>query len=178
MRHGYVRAGFRTTVAAYLNSFDETQLATNFLASLPSGASQFQFMLPAGARLVLLVFERNPGSARPYVGQVGGLSPLATPTALQVTAFTAGYTRQSVRLRWSLSGGDAAIGFNLYRQTGTVFHRLNRSLIPRVARGTRSAHSSTYQRSYRGGQGRQAKYWLEAIALDGTRAWYGPAKQL
>ncbi|MFN2467641.1 MAG: FG-GAP repeat domain-containing protein [Gaiellaceae bacterium] len=87
----------------------------------------------------------------------------AAPTAVKLADFSARPLSRGVELRWRAQGAGV-LGFNVYRSGA----RLNRTLIP--ARGT------AYRLLDRGARaGTSHVYRLQAVRLDGTRAWLGTA---
>jgi hypothetical protein len=96
-----------------------------------------------------------------------------TPTAVAVRSFTAKRGKQMVTLRWRTGSEAGLAGFNLYRQRGKARVRLNRSLVG--AAGGVGGHAYAWRvRMPSGAPG--ARFWLQWVRSDGTRAWYGPAR--
>jgi hypothetical protein len=77
-----------------------------------------------------------------------------------------------VSLRWRTASELQVAGVNVYRERGGHRVRLNAKLIP-AANGT-GGHVYTFadRKAPRSGLSR---YWLQAVNLDGTRRWCGPA---
>jgi hypothetical protein len=83
----------------------------------------------------------------------------------------------SVLLRWQTGFEVANLGFNVYRDEASLRTRINPTLIAGSAFLV-GAHTALAGRSYvwRDGDGLKsdARYWLEAVDLDGHSFWYGP----
>jgi hypothetical protein len=88
-------------------------------------------------------------------------------TAVTVATFAARRTAQGVVLTWRTASETTALGYVVYRQSGTKRVRLNRALI-------QASGPHTYRFVDRTSKG-HARYWLRAISLDEV-AWYGPAQ--
>jgi hypothetical protein len=86
-----------------------------------------------------------------------------TPTAVQIVSFTARQTPAGTVLSWRTASEASFAGFNVYRSGA----RVNRALV--AAHGV-GLGGGSYRLLDRGAH-RGARYWLQAIRLDGTRAW-------
>jgi hypothetical protein len=97
-----------------------------------------------------------------------------TPPVLAATlrSFTAAPAPSGVSLRWRTASEVQVAGFNVYRERNGRRVRLNAKLIQ--AANTSAGHVYTFvdRKAPRSGV---ARYWLQAVDLDGTRRWYGPA---
>ena len=109
----------------------------------------------------------NAGGLDAFVTKVGP----ATPTGVSVRSFTATRSGRSVLLRWRTASGSALLGFHLYREARSGLVRLNARLIP----ATPAARSHAFRDRPPAGTG-AARYWLEAVRLDGTSVRYGPVR--
>jgi|SRR5215211_3479922 len=112
--------------------------------------------------------------AATLVGQIDsnviltGLTAACGPTAVQVRAFTATRTAKGVRLRWRTASEAGLLGFNVFRGSPQSKLKLNRPLI----RASGGVAGASYSWLYRGAK-KSARYWLQAVNADGSRAWYG-----
>lgn len=99
---------------------------------------------------------------------------LTGPTAVTMRSFTASSSRSGVVVRWRTGSELAVLGYNVWGELNGKRVKLNRSLI---ASG-RSAGGSTYRFTYRQGPGKPfvARFWLQRVNGDGSRAWHGPAQ--
>jgi VCBS repeat protein len=93
----------------------------------------------------------------------------ATPTAVTLSNFVARSTRQGVELRWRTAQETGLIGFHVYR-SGV---KLNRTLI--TARGPGAAGAAYRLLDRRARIGAVSSYRLQAVRVNGTRAWLGRA---
>jgi hypothetical protein len=91
-------------------------------------------------------------------------------TAVRLRSFAAVATARGVSLRWGLASQADVLGFNVYRQVGAKRTRVNARLIRAHAAGGYSLLDRRAQRAA------PARYWLQIVNLDGSRAWYGPAR--
>ena len=94
-----------------------------------------------------------------------------SPLAVTVVSFTAHRAGKGVLLRWRTGTEVNELGFNVYRQQGARRVRVNRRLHPALGAMTGSSYS---YRDRRAPQHRALRYWLQDVAVDGTRTWHGP----
>jgi len=95
-----------------------------------------------------------------------------TPTAVRMRSLTAKRSPGGVVVRWRTASEVDALGFNVYGELRGKRLKLNRHLI--VAR---SAGGASYSFRYRATAKRApTRFWLQAVNLDGSRAWYGAAR--
>jgi uncharacterized repeat protein (TIGR01451 family) len=92
-----------------------------------------------------------------------------TVTAVTLRGIAATRTARGVLVRWRTASEVDTLGYNVYRLRAGRRVRLNRHVIPAKNRGARY---SFLDRSATSGP---ARYYVQAISLDGARAWYGPA---
>jgi hypothetical protein len=93
-----------------------------------------------------------------------------TPLAVSVYGLRAVRSHRAIMLRWRTGSEADTLGFNVYRQLHGKRVKLNRRLLPALG----GLGGSSY--SYRDGRAprhRAVRYWLEDIALDGTRTLHG-----
>ena len=96
-----------------------------------------------------------------------------TATAVALRSFAASRSGRSVLVRWRTASELSLAGFRLYRQTSGKPVLLNARLIPAIA----SAAGRSYSFRDRLPAGvRAARYWLEALRLDGTSVRFGPIR--
>jgi alpha-tubulin suppressor-like RCC1 family protein len=96
------------------------------------------------------------------------------PTAATVGAFSALRSSSGTWLRWRTTSETQTLGFNLYRQQRGKLVKLNHTLIPSVFGGARRGHAYSFL-DRAGRRGAKDVYHLQAVALDGARAWLGKA---
>ena len=75
-----------------------------------------------------------------------------------------------VLVRWWTASEVDTLGYNVYRSVHGQRVRLNRSVIK--ARG----HGAAYSFLDRSASKQPGRYFVQAVSLDGSRAWYGPAR--
>ena len=148
------------------------------IASMPAGSVNFMLVVnvdPASAvngvlaTTITLAAMDDPDLSN----NIDFETPLVSaPIAVTLRSFTAAPARSGVSLRWRTASELQVAGFNVYRERGGRRVRLNAKLIP-AANGT-GGHVYTFvdRKAPRSGLSR---YWLQAVNLDGTRRWYGPA---
>lgn len=127
--------------------------------TIPAGVQSFKVTLSVGC-------TSCSGTGAPRIANFDDVSLEGAPTAVTVTSFRGAQTAKGVRLTWKTAAMPQLAGFNVYR--GAT--KLNRSVIH--ALGSRTF--SWVDRSARGGA--HAQYRLEAVYLDGTRAWVGSTR--
>ena len=96
-----------------------------------------------------------------------------TPLAVTVYGLRATRSHRGVVLRWRTGTEADTLGFNVYRQTGARRVLVNRRLIPAVGAVAGSLYS---YRDRAAPQGRALRYWLQDVAVDGTRTWHGSVR--
>jgi len=103
------------------------------------------------------------------------IGDVTCPTGLAVTvsSFSARRTGRAVLVRWRTGTEANELGFNVYRQQGTRRVRVNRRLLP--ALGAVAGSSYSY-RDRHAPRHRALRYWLQDVAVDGTRTWHGPVR--
>jgi hypothetical protein len=103
------------------------------------------------------------------------IGDVTCPTGLAVTvsSFSARRTGRVVLVRWRTGTEANELGFNVYRQQGTRRVRVNRRLLP--ALGAVAGSSYSY-RDRHAPRHRALRYWLQDVAVDGTRTWHGPVR--
>ena len=103
------------------------------------------------------------------VGMIGSIT-VNPATAVTFSSFSAVRSRSGVLVSWRTGSETATAAFDVYRQTSGPRKRLTAA--PILARSAVGGFSYAFldRRAPRG----RARYWLQTIALDGTRAWYGP----
>ena len=95
------------------------------------------------------------------------------PLAVTVFSFSAHRAGKGVLLRWRTGTETNELGFNVYRRQGARRVRVNRRLLP--ALGAIAGSSYSY-RDRRAPRHRALRYWLQDVAVDGTRTWHGPVR--
>ena len=95
------------------------------------------------------------------------------PLAVTIASFTAVRSHKGVLVRWRTGTEANELGFNVYRQQGARRVRVNRRLLP--ALGGLQGSSYSY-RDRRAPKHRALRYWLQDVAVHGTRAWHGPVR--
>jgi hypothetical protein len=103
-----------------------------------------------------------------------GEPPSDLPTAVKVASFTAKRTSAGVALRWRTAAEAGAIGFNVWRYANGQKAKVNRTLVR--ARATARAGGASYRLLDMTARARVGyRYRLEAVGLDGKRAWRAAA---
>lgn len=109
-------------------------------------------------------------------GQTGALSGIITSaaqtvvTAVTFRSISARATHRGNVVRWRTGSELNTLGFHVYRQSGGHRVRVSTNLILAKGHGT----YTFLDRS--AGRGKTVRYWIQEVGLDGSRAWYGPAR--
>ncbi len=99
----------------------------------------------------------------------------APSVAVTFREFKANASKTGVMLKWQTASESELAGFNIYRQVHGKRARVNKRII--TAASNARGHSYAFvDRSLRGSRAVGARYWLQAINLDGSRSWFGPAR--
>jgi hypothetical protein len=95
-------------------------------------------------------------------------------SVLAVTIATVSARRSpgGVTVRWRTGTEVDTLGFNVYRQVRGKRVRLNRGLLPALG----GLGGSSYSYRDRRAPARAARYWVQDVAIDGTRTWHGPVR--
>lgn len=114
----------------------------------------------------------SEGGAAVIVAAVAALAITAGAAATPGTAqrFAAERVGQGVLLRWAATAETATAGYNVYRRVAGGRVRVNFELIPVDANGRGHIYRWLDRTS-----NHKARYWLQVVRLDGTRAWRGEA---
>jgi len=159
-------------VAAY-TAFDPANPAQNVLGQAgasPDPTVTFSFDLAANQSVTIVVSEVFPGAGcSAYSGTISGLSAGAT-TPATFRSMAAARTSTGVMVRWSTASEPGLLGFNVYREVNGARVRVNRGLIA----GKGGGRYSYLDR--KAPSGKTLRYWVQAVNLDGSRSWYGPAR--
>ena len=78
-----------------------------------------------------------------------------------------------VVVRWRTASEAEMLGFHVYRQVGQRRVRLSHHLIASLGAVSGSAYSFLDRNAPKRGV---LRYWLQEVALDGSRAWHGPIR--
>ena len=98
------------------------------------------------------------------------LSFVSQATAVTFRGLSATGTPKGIEVRWRTASEADTIGFNVYREVNGRRVRVNAKLIASKGRGS---YSFLDRRAPRG---KAIRYWIQEVAIDGTRRWYGPAR--
>ena len=94
-------------------------------------------------------------------------------TAVVFRSMTAKRTASGALVRWRTASEADTLGFYVYRAVNEKRVRVT----PTLVRATRAVSGGTY--SYvdrRAPKAKTLRYWIQAVAADGSRTWYGPAR--
>jgi subtilisin-like proprotein convertase family protein len=95
------------------------------------------------------------------------------PLAVTVSGLSAKRSQRGVVVRWRTGTEADTLGFNVYRQQGNHRVRVNRRLLPALAGVSGGSYSFLDRHAPRH---RALRYWLQNVAVDGTRTWHGPVR--
>jgi hypothetical protein len=93
------------------------------------------------------------------------------PTVATFASFAGRHTQRGVVLRWRTAQEVGSLGFNVYREKAGQRVKLNGTLVR--ARGSVAGARYAF-RDARAPRHSRLRYWLEAVAADGSHAWRGP----
>ena len=98
-------------------------------------------------------------------------TPCGPPTAAVVRALVARRSGARVTIRWRTSATARFVGFDVYREIGGRRVKANASLVPAAFAGSGRPYAWIDRAAPHG----SVRYWLRAVATDGSRTWFGPA---
>lgn len=96
----------------------------------------------------------------------------STPTAVAVASSSAVRTSSGVTVRWATGSANNLLGFRVYRQVGPKRVLVSTNLIQARGAVAGSRYSFVDRSAPRSGA---LQYWIQAVHLDGSRTWHGPA---
>lgn len=159
---------------------DFTNIPEGFVSDAttgPSLATQVTpviVVLPAGADNQPLVQVRiittNAVGNDEWVGVDNITVAAAGVLSVTIRSFTATAAKGGVLVRWGTAPLLDTLGFNLYRQVRGRRVRVNGKVI---AAKKGSSYSFVDRKAPRA---KPLRYWIQAVKLDGSRSWYGPAR--
>ncbi len=97
----------------------------------------------------------------------------STITPVSFRSLSASAKARGTLVRWSTGSEIDTLGFNVYREVSGRRIRINMRLIA-AQNGDRGRAYSFLDRS--APRTKPARYWIQVVNLDGSRAWYGPAR--
>jgi hypothetical protein len=122
----------------------------------------------AATEVALPTGAANTGEVEDYFLRIN------TPLAVTLASFTADATGDGVLLAWETVSEQDNAGFNLYRSAAADQPGALVAFVPAQAPGSPEGASYTWQDTDVA-PGNTYFYWLEDVALDGTRTLHGPA---
>jgi len=172
---GTPNANGGTVTTVGLLGFDVTSVAG--LDISPSGTAYAVFHTAvSGSGSFFDTINLATGAAT-QVGAIGGtgtvvdIAVLAWPTAVRMQSLSAVRTARGVTVRWRAASSVDTLGFNVYRERRGQRVRVNRKLILAGFAVAGRTYSFLDRRRFQSG----VRYWVQAVATDGSRTWYGPA---
>jgi len=119
----------------------------------------------------------DPGESPVTNGEVEDYRWWLSPTAVELSSFSASYRDRRVTVRWETASELDLVGFNIYRSTAEngPYMRLNSTLIPAQRPGSPLGALYTWV----DGQirlGRVYYYKLEQLSMDGETTLHGPVQ--
>ena len=162
----------------YSDASCSTEVGTTFKggAAVTTGAWTHlggQLTTLAGIGSARVVFEQDCADICTATVNYDDVGLFAGALAVTVVSFTAHRAGKGVLVRWRTGTEANELGFNVYRQQGARRVRVNRRLLP--ALGAVAGSSYSY-RDRRAPQHRAVRYWLQDVAVNGTRTWHGPVR--
>ena len=94
------------------------------------------------------------------------------PTAVRSVTVSADRTGTGVAVHWRTRSEFSTLGYRVYRETAGRKVRLGWTAV-----SARSSHSYTFIDRH-APRGIALWYWIQAVELDGSSAWYGPARAI
>lgn len=95
---------------------------------------------------------------------------LSATTPVRFRSLAATRSPAGVVVRWRTASELRTLGFNVYREVGGRRVRTNRTLIAAKGRGSYSFLDRAAPRQA------SVRYWIQEVALDGSRTWHGPVR--
>ncbi len=172
---------------AYLGSFNPASLGTNYIADIGASPSigypkSLSFNLAGGATTVIIVNETTAagsGTNTPYTLKVQGIPITSAPTLAKVASFDAINANDGrVLLQWGSTYEVDNLGYNVYREDAGQRIKINPQIIAGSALVTADKVALSSGKGYAWADQPQAiaaaRYWLEAVDVNGQSTWTGP----
>ena len=129
--------------------------------------------LSAGTTYILVTTTYGVGDTGVYTNQISGPGSVSLGTvAVRMRSLSAVRSARGALVRWRTASEFDLAGFNVYRTVNGRRLRLGKRLIAASA----GASGRSYSDLDRGLRRRAARYWIQAVNLDGTFGWFGPAR--
>ncbi len=110
------------------------------------------------------------GDPDPANNTVTAATVVTAATAVTMRSISATSSRAGNLVRWSTASEVDTLGFHVYREVNGKRVRANARMI--AAKG--SGSYSFLDR--KAPKGKTVRYWVQEVAADGSRSWYGPAR--
>ena len=134
-------------------------------------SGSFSFAVPANATFVVEVEACASGT--PVASYSLDVTGTGVVLAARFRSLSASATAQGTLVRWRTASEFDVLGFNVYREVNGRRVRVNTQLIAAHNRAAGASYSYL-DRSARKG----TRYWVQAVDVDGSRSWFGPARAL
>ena len=128
--------------------------------------------VPTGTASMTLSFSYSVGVGQTGIGDLfvdDIVFDATTSTAVTFRSLSAARGANGVTVRWRTASEIGTLGFHVYREVNGKRVRANAKLVAAKGRGS---YSFLDRRAPRG---KAVRYWIQEVALDGTRSWHGPA---
>ena len=102
--------------------------------------------------------------------QVFRLQGTTAVTAVSFMRLSGRRVVAGIVVSWSTASELDMLGFNVYREVNGKRVRANAKLVAGKGRGLYSFLDR------KAPKGKAVRYWIQAVNLDGSRSWYGPAR--
>ena len=156
------------TAAAPTSAVPPTQVAltvNNVVVDTAVFPGTVEYTFPAAGSYVLMWQALLPGANVTWTVSCG------TAVAARFRGLSVTTSKRGVLVRWRTASELDVLGFSVYRGLDGRRVRVNKQLI--AARNRASGASYSYlDRSARKG----TRYWIQAVNVDGSRSWFGPAR--
>ena len=161
--------------ALYQGSFDPANPLTNLVYANDDigGAdprAEINCPLVAGTVYILVTSPLVAGFTGAFTNSITGPGNITLgTTAVSFRSVAAARTAIGVSVRWQTASEVDMLGFNVYREVNRKRARVNTKLIQSNGRGLYSFVDRKAPKVT------SVRYWIQAVNMDGSRSWYGPA---
>ncbi len=94
----------------------------------------------------------------------------SNPLRVELRAFRASRVGAGTLLKWRTASELDTLGFHVYREVNGKRVRANTRMIAAKGRGSYSFLDRKAPKA------KSVRYWVQEVAADGSRSWYGPAR--
>ena len=110
------------------------------------------------------------GDTNPLNNFTSEFTTITAASAVTLRSLVATRSASGVLVRWRTASELDSLGFHVYREVNGKRVRANTRMIAAKGRGSYSFLDRKAPKT------KSVRYWVQEVAADGSRSWYGPAR--